>query len=1197
MTAIRGFLSIVLVLAAILGGVRHSFAQLTVTGGLTANDLAQLLAGPGITVSNAVITGSAQAAGSFNGSASNIGMNSGILLCTGPITVAPGPNNSGSAGMDNGQPGNSQLNALAGAATYNAFTLEFDFIPLSNTVEFDYVFGSEEYPEYVNSGFNDAFAFFISGPGIVGQQNMALIPGTGIPVTIDNLNAGANSQYYVNNTPGATVQYDAFTTVLTATAQVQACVSYHLKLMIADAGDGVWDSGVFLEEGSLTSNVIEITTTTATADSTAYENCSVATVTFTLSDPVSTDYTVSYNVTGTATNGTDYPLLPGTITIPANTLSATFTIDPFFDGMVEGQETILIDLQTSVCGSDTILIYVNDVSPVVLQAFGDTAFCGGTAMLWAQATGGAGNYTYTWSNGMTGDTIYVNPTATTTYTVTANDFCSSTVPEPSDDVTVTIDPTPMADAGPDIPYCAGDAVILTGSGGTTYEWFELPGYTLIGNAASVTLNPIGDVDYELVAWIGGCSNTDQISLTELAASPAYAVGDTSVCSGNPTQLNVVGGLNSTFSWTPATGLDNPSIQNPMASPTVSTVYTVTVTNTSGCVKTDSVSVLINASPMVDFVVADVCLNEISQFVNLTTILFGSVQSYNWSLGDGLTDNVSNPSHIYGADNIYSVKLVAVSAQGCADSSEQMTTVHPLPVADFNFSNDCEDKMIPFVDNSSVTSGSISSWSWEFDSISTSDLQNPIALQFPNDGLFTVQLNVVSYFGCTDSIMQILEVFPVPIAAFTFDSVCMNLTNQFTDLSDPNGLYPITNWNWTFSDGQISTLSDPNMGFAQHGMYTATLLMTNSAGCQNELTDGDAVVYPLPVADFNDQIKNCLNDSTIFIDLSSVPDVLNDLIVDWTWLFGDGDGSTDQHTGHTYSDHGFYPVQLTTVTDKGCTNSVSLNVEIFPLPEVGLIADETEGCQPFQVQFTDLTTIPSPYSLLSWEWNVGDVDGMMNTQHPINIYNSDTLADPNVGIYTVSLLVTSANGCVSTDTIFNYITEYPKPDALFSVDPELTDVLSPRIEFTDRSTLNVVEWFWNFGDGSYGEQQHPVHSYPNVGEYDITQIVTTQYFCTDTIGYQIKVEPIFTFYIPNAFSPNDDGYNDSFFGTGESISSYSMYVYDRWGELIFTSNDKDHHWDGTYKDKQVEQGTYVYFFKISDWKGGNHDYRGRITLMR
>ena len=1198
MSAINMFLlrlALSLFTLTVIGGT--AMAQLTVNGGLTANQLAQMLAGPGITVSNATLTGSPAAAGSFDGSASNIGMNSGIILCTGPITLAPGPNNTGSAGQDNGQPGNSQLNGLAGANTFNAIVLEFDFIPLSNTIEFEYVFGSEEYPEWVNSGYNDAFAFFISGPGIAGQQNIALIPGTALPVTINNVNAGSYSQYYVNNAGGASVQYDGFTTVLTATSPVQACETYHLKIMIADAGDGVWDSGVFLEEGSLTSSVVEITTTTATSDSTAYENCSNATVTFTLSETLSTDYVVNFNVTGTATNGVDFPQIPTTVTIPANTLSTSFQIEPVYDGVIEGVETVIIDVQTSVCGTDTILIYINDVSPVTVEAFGDTAFCGGTAMLWASAQGGAGSHTYSWSNGMTTDTIFVSPNTTTTYTVTSNDFCASTVPEPSDQVTVTIDPTPVADAGPDIPYCAGDPVTLSGSGGADYNWFEIPSMTNVGNTASATLNPVGDVDYMMVAWFGSCSDTDYVSITELPASPASAVGDTSVCEGQSAQLDVVGGAGSTFSWSPAAGLNNTAIQNPIASPANSTTYTVTVTSSSGCIKTDTVQVLINPTPQVAFSVNDVCLNEISSFQNLSSISSGSIQSYAWDFGDANSSSNLSPTYVYPAAQSYSVELLAVSAQGCADSLTQTTTVNPLPIASFNFTNDCEDKQIPFNDLSSVASGQISAWSWDFGNNATSTVQNPPTQNYPANGFYQVTLTVETEFGCTDDTTQTIEIYPVPIANFAFDSVCLGLQNQFTDLSLPDGPYAITSWDWTFSNGDVSSLQSPGISFNQHGFYDATLTITNAAGCIDMISLGDAAVYPLPVSQFSNAIKNCLEDTTSFADQSSVPDLLGDQIVTWGWSFGDGSTSPSQHTYHLYSDYGFYPVSLVTVTDKGCSDTVLHQVEIFPLPEVAFTSDLTAGCQPFRVFYEELCSIPAPYAISQWTWNLGDGDGPINSQNPMNVYNNDTLGDLNIGQYTVSLQATSGNGCVSSDTVVNYITEYPKPDALFAAEPYVTDVLSPEIDFIDKSSENVVDWYWEFGDGGTGTEQHPSHSYPDVGTYTVVQYVTTEYGCMDTISTDVKVEPIFTFYIPSAFTPDADGINEEFFGQGEGIKSYSMYIYDRWGELIFVSFDEDFKWDGTYQGKQVQQGTYIYYFYLVDWKNDDHEYRGHVTLMR
>ncbi|MBI1288176.1 MAG: PKD domain-containing protein [Flavobacteriales bacterium] len=1193
------FLSFFLLLSLLTIANENAFAQLTVTGGLNATALAQMLAGPGITVSNATLTGAPDAAGSFNGSASNIGLTSGVILCTGPITIAPGPNNSGSAGQDNGQPGNSQLNGLAGASTYNAVVLEFDFIPLSNVIQFDYVFGSEEYPEFVNSGYNDAFAFYISGPGIAGQQNIALIPGTATPVTIDNVNAGSYSQYYVDNSGGTTVQYDAFTTVLTATSTVQACQTYHLKLMIADAGDGVWDSGVFLAEGSLTSEVVEISTSTASADSTAYENCSNATVTFTLSDVLPSDYTVNFNVSGTATNGTDYPTIPSSVTIPANQLSTSFTIDPVYDGTPEGIETVIIDVQTSICGSDTIIIYINDVTPVTVEAFGDTAFCGGTAKLWAHADGGAGSYTFNWSNGMTGDTIYVTPSATTTYTVSANDYCASTVPEPSADATVTIDPTPVADAGPDIPYCAGDPVTLSGSGGTVYEWYDITNGAVVGNQASITLNPVGDVDYRMITSIGVCSDTDYVSITELPASPAQAIGDTSFCEGGSAQLNVVGGVNSTFSWSPTIGLNDPLIQDPVATPNVTTVYTVTVTSSSGCIKTDSVEVIIDPGPVPDFVVNDVCLNETSIFVNASSIASGSIQSFAWNFGDSATSSSSNTNHLYATDGTYSVKLVAVSDMGCTDSLTQSTTVHPIPIADFSFADDCQDKQITYSDQSSASSGSVATWQWDFGNNQTSTDQNPVPQSYPTAGFYQVQLEVASDFGCVDDTTQTVEIFPVPTANFTFDSVCLGLANQFTDLSLANGNYPIIDWSWSFDDPQSQTSTDqnPSATFNQYGQYGATLTVTTSAGCLDVITLGNAVVHPLPVATFSNAIKNCLNDTSWFEDQSTVPNLLNDQVVAWNWGFGDGYSANTADTFHIYGSDGHFAASLVVATDKGCLDTMTHDVEIYPLPTVSFTSDVTEGCQPLRVFFEETCAIPAPYSISSYVWNLGNGDGDISSQNPMNVYNAEVLPDTSVAHYTVSLQATSGNGCVSSDTVVDYITEYPKPDALFEADRYVTDLLNPEIDFTDKSSDNVTEWYYDFGEGNYSTEQNPGNLFTEVGEYEVTQYVTTQYGCMDTISGMVKVEPIYTFYIPNTFTPDADGKNEEFFGTGEGFVSYSMYIFNRWGEEIFTSFDKDYHWDGTYNGKQVQEDVYVYKFYIVDWKNDDHEYFGHVTLMR
>jgi len=243
-------------------------AQISVDSTFSPYQLVQTLLGGGITASNITYTGdTTHASGLFSDTSGAFGITSGIMLTSGTVTNAPGPNSQDAASMDNLMPGDQLLNQYTNGldTTQDATVLEFDFTSTSDSVEFNYVFGSEEYNEFVNLGYSDLFAFFISGPGIVGSVNIALVPATTIPVSIDNINNGftpvgqastgpcMNCQYYVDNFMGTVMEYDGYTTVLTAKAGVIPCETYHLKLVIADVGDGVYDSGVFIEGGSFKS--------------------------------------------------------------------------------------------------------------------------------------------------------------------------------------------------------------------------------------------------------------------------------------------------------------------------------------------------------------------------------------------------------------------------------------------------------------------------------------------------------------------------------------------------------------------------------------------------------------------------------------------------------------------------------------------------------------------------------------------------------------------------------------------------------------------------------------------------------------------------------------------------------------------------------------------------------------------------------
>ena len=247
-----------------------SFGQLVIQQANVPNLVEWNFLGNNYFISNVSYTGSANAKGQFNAVNCNLGLDSGIFLVTGNAfgdssQGSPlGPNNVSTSGMDNNFPGSTQLTSIVGTYTFNAATLEFDFIPYVDAIGFRYVFASEEYPEYVGQQFTDAVAIFINGPGIQGQQNLAKIPGSGTSVQINNLNNGiinsgpcTNCAYYQQNGTGSNapynalnyyVQYDGFTTNLTAFADnLEAGELYHLKFIIADVGDPIYDSGLFIE--------------------------------------------------------------------------------------------------------------------------------------------------------------------------------------------------------------------------------------------------------------------------------------------------------------------------------------------------------------------------------------------------------------------------------------------------------------------------------------------------------------------------------------------------------------------------------------------------------------------------------------------------------------------------------------------------------------------------------------------------------------------------------------------------------------------------------------------------------------------------------------------------------------------------------------------------------------------------------------
>ena len=314
---------------------------------------------------------------------------------------------------------------------------------------------------------------------------------------------------------------------------------------------------------------------------------------------------------------------------------------------------------------------------------------------------------------------------------------------------------------------------------------------------------------------------------------------------------------------------------------------------------------------------------------------------------------------------------------------------------------------------------------------------------------------------------------------------------------------------------------------------------------------------------------------------------------WNITYSDGTNNTSVTSAAspytiTNAHVGTYTVTL--LSDANCigTSSGSATITIINPPVPSFTATPVIGCAPLCVNFTDASTPAG--SVSAWNWNYGD--GLTGTQqNPQHCYTTP-------GKYTVTLTASLNSNCSASDTVHNMITVNEVPIASFSA-PATTSVFTPTVQFVDYST-SATSWNWNFGDSistsNTSTVESPSHAYSQVGTYCVTLAVSNG-FCNDTSTVCLMIVPEFTFYIPNAFSPNGDGMNDEFFGKGENIKDYEMLIYDRWGMLLFKTENINTHWDGRVKGGIAQEDVYVYVINITDIFTKQHKYLGSVTIVR
>ncbi len=706
-----------------------------------------------------------------------------------------------------------------------------------------------------------------------------------------------------------------------------------------------------------------------------------------------------------------------------------------------------------------------------------------------------------------------------------------------------------------VGFCQGanNVVMQAPAGFASYAWSP-GGYT----TQTVTLNnpQIGQNYTCVMTSHNGCQATLNAVIQPTVISPAFTITSPQ-CSFNVTfedNSTVNQGSVDNWLWNFGDGTTSTQ-QNPAHTYTAPGTYTVTLTAGSvGCTATTTQT--LNVFPLP---VANAGTNQIiclGQSANLTAV--GGL-SYAWS------NNVNTPNNNVSPTVTTTYTVTVTDNNGCTASDDVVVTVNPLPTA--SAGNDIE---ICYGTSTNLTGSGGVSYAWApATSLTGANTATPVASPLVST---TYILTVTDANGCTATDNVAVQILPLPPAnAGPDQSICDGNSASLTASGGVSYVWDTGDTNPSISVNPITTTT-----------YTVTV--TDGSGCSQ--TDDVIVIVNFPPNAYAGE------DAYICSGLSTTLDASGGVSYEWSPSTGLSSNSianpiANPSVGTTYT---------VAVTDaSGCSATDDVFVGIYPSPTISFIADVYEGCEPLMVHFTDNTTP----AIQEWEWEFGDPTSMDNTatqQNPSHMYLSQ-------GTYSVTLSVITTDGCQGTYTYNDMINVYPNPVADFLLSPLVGSIENPIIQFFDQSYL-ASTWAWNFGEPSSGNTntstlQNPMHNYMEDGEYEVLLVVQTNHGCTDSTTKMVTIKPDFTFYIPNVFTPDGDGINDFFQGFGTNIAEYLMYVFNRWGEQLYETDDYNKPWDGIDpKSKNIYlQDVYVYKFIIKDINGKTHKYYGHVTLLR
>jgi len=776
----------------------------------------------------------------------------------------------------------------------------------------------------------------------------------------------------------------------------------------------------------------------------------------------------------------------------------------------------------------------------------------------------------------------------------------------------------ITDAGNDVTLCNGEPLInLSGSvtgGSTTGEWTVLDGTGVLNNPTNfnTTYEPTtGDYGQGYLTFVlsssGNCEPVRDTMVVTFIQSPVVDAGiDDSYCKNNIGAVPIIGDVlfAAGAAWTGGNGgaFGNPGSLTTTYTPSPLDIaedsvvlYLTSAGSFFACPDDeDTVVIYFTEAPSVtagiDLVL---CSNE--SIVDLAGIVTGPSGTGDWSFdGSGaFSTNASdlNTDYLISTGDVVTgnvtLTLTSTNNGNCLVEQDSIeVTFLDEPVIQITSSDSvCSSNNILSLDGT-MTLGYSPTWTTTgFGSIVSPGVLNTQYNITPVDtaaGFIDVFLSSdpgicpVEY----DS-MRIYFIDPPQAYAGPDQEFCSNEVVQLNGLV--TGINTDGSWatmgTGTFnpSNNLVVTNYEPSPIDIANGSVNLILTSTSVFGCP---PDNDVITItfkPSPIADFSSTVA-CEGDNTVFTDLSTTT---SGTISGWDWEFGDAGTSIAQNPTHTYSGSGTFIGILTVTGSNGCFDSDTNNVVINPAPIASF--NSTVACIDEVVLFNDASFISSG-SVTGWLYDFGSATSTdQNSSHTFTAS----------GTQNVTLTATSDLGCTDDTTVA--INIFPSPVADFSFTPNPAMVLED-VYFTDQSNGNQLSgWLWEFGDNAGDNVQNPIHAYPDGGEFSILLVVTDINGCQDSTSkiISIALPPV----LPTGFSPNGDGENDIFIIRGGPFEEVDFKVYNKWGELIFSTTDPNEGWNGMYNDTLSPIGVYTWTFAVQMANGSIIKESGDVTLIR